>query len=203
MCNIRKTWYTCGCGISTTISSCRTTFSRYRYSKKTKSTSLVVRCKPKPWLELMSSNMCGPCQYAPIKQHWDDVIAKAEAETSDLYSWAEGYDRMELKLLGLREQRDSEEWQCRWRFPVAKKEPEEAENIIRKVISAKSPLRNELLLDDIKDQDVVSPSVYACVFSQMLTTTRAGAKLTMLFRNRFSPLSMTTSWISICGWDRR
>jgi hypothetical protein len=99
--------------------------------------------------------MCGPCQYAPIKQRWDEVIAEAEVQLTKLDPWAEDFEETEAMVLELREERDRNEWACRRSFPFAPKEVEEKQRVIREIIEGNSPLRKELLPEDIEDMSEV------------------------------------------------
>jgi hypothetical protein len=133
------------------------TFDKQRYSERTKGCYRVARCKPQSWLDLISPSTCGPCQYAPIKQRWDDVIADAKKKLSSVDAWNEGelYGRLEVELEGLKEERNAEEWRCRRRFPVLKRaDVEKKVETIGDVVTARSPLRRELLPEDIEDMNV-------------------------------------------------
>jgi hypothetical protein len=110
--------------------------------------------------------MCRPCQYAPIKRHWDDVIADAEKKLNgvDASGEAELYGRLERELEDLREDRNAEEWRCRKMFPVAKREEVEKKiDTIGDVVTARSPLWREILPEDIKvvEEVRVSWTVFA------------------------------------------
>jgi hypothetical protein len=115
-------------------------------------------CKPRSWLDVVSSLVCGSCQYAPIKEHWDELVMVAETVLRGLDPWAEAdaYGEAHKRLEELREERDKDEWACKKKFPVTKKEiVEEVVAIIRPIVSKPSPLRREVFAEDIVDREMV------------------------------------------------
>ncbi|KAF1925726.1 uncharacterized protein M421DRAFT_69272 [Didymella exigua CBS 183.55] len=150
MCKVVKHWYACRHGFRLQHSKCGGT------KHKNTRTGLTTACRSEAYLNFVFAVACGPCQYQAFEGGWKRKLRLAEIFLGRLKEMRfPGVQEVNALVEQLKDEFNTATWNTRTLFPHAPKE-----HTVRVSLGhfkkAPSPLRREVLPEDIPEQSKVN-----------------------------------------------